>query len=378
MKLILIEDDPNIVKILKKAIEEKNLATEELVVAEFVEAEEKIRSVRPDIVILDIFRGNFTEHEAEGSKALDFIWNEHFCPVIVYSAMPEEVKNDYENHPFVHYVKKGVASTEAVMEKLEGIKPYVDSLKKVERYVHKTFSSVMKEIAPYAFRVHGKNDPRVATAIRQAARRRLAAQMNELLGDDEKLAPWEQYIFPPISEEIRLGDILRKKADTLDDLDPNAFRLVLTPSCDLETGGGNREPKVGRALVSRCCPEWEGLKQALNIEKKSPKNREKIESLLNAGHSNGIILLPELKGLIPSMATSLRKLDLVPTGEIGNSGSSEEIEYERIASLDSPFREMVSWAYIQIAGRPGLPERDTEAWVNEIPDELDSVKEENE
>ena len=378
MKLILIEDESRIVKALKKAIKEKNLATEEPVAAEFAEAEEKIKAVRPDVVILDIFEGNPEEHEDEGSKSLDFIWKAHFRPVIVYSAMPENVRDNYPDHPFIHYVKKGRGSTKKVMEKLERIKPYVDSLKKVEEYVDDTFRSVMKKVAPYAFKVYGEDDPQVVAAtIRQAARRRLAAQMDELSSDDEKLAPWEQYIFPPISEEIRLGDILRKK-NTSDGLDPSAFRLVLTPSCDLETGGGARNRKVEKVLVSQCCSVWKGLKQALNIEKKTAKNKEKIEHLLNAGHSNGIIPLPELKDLVPPMAANLRKLDLVSTDDIENSDSSEEVKYERIASLDSPFREMVSWAYMQIAGRPGLPERDIETWINEIPDGFDSVKKENE
>lgn len=62
------------------------------------------------------------------------------------------------------------------------------------------------------------------------------------------------------------------------------------------------------------------------------------------------------------MAANLRKLELIAVDEI--------VDYERIASLDSPFREMVSWAYMQIAGRPGLPERDFDAWYKEICDAL--------
>ena len=363
MKLVLVENDCDIIDTLKEAIEEKNLASVEPEETGFEGAEEKIRSVRPDVVILDIFDGDIAKQMDKGSESMEFIWKDHFCPVIVYSARPEKIKNDYGEHPFVYYVEKGSDSEEKVVEKLEEIRPYVDSLKNAEEYVYRAFSSVMKEVAPYAFRTYGEDAERRVVAIRQAARRRLAAQMDELSGEDGGIAPWEQYVFPPISGELRLGDILKEKTAEADN--PNAFRLVLTPSCDL---AGKK--KVENVLVSRCRPVKKGFGKAVGGDKVSGKNRDKVKSFLSAGHSNGIIPLPRLEGLIPSMAADLRNLELVPADEIGNSESSEKIGYERTASLDSPFREMVSWAYLQVAGRPGLPERDIDAWVKEISDEL--------
>ena len=370
MKLLLIEDDRDIIDSLKEVIEKKNLASVrqgDLEDSGFGEAEEKIRSMRPEVVILDIFDGEPAKQMSTGAKSLDFIWNEHFCPVIVYSAMPEKIKNDYRKHPFVHYVKKGADSEEKVLGKLEEIVPYVESLKNAEEYVYKTFSSVMKRVAPYAFHTYQEDEERRTVAIRQAARRRLAAQMDELSGKDGIIAPWEQYVFPPISREIRLGDILKKRAAASDD--PNAFRLVLTPSCDLAG-----EKKVEDVLVARCCPVEEALAKAVNIRKINSRNKDKVKSFLSAGHSNGIIPLPELAGLVPSMSADLRSLKLVPVQQIENPASSEKTKYERIASLDSPFREMVSWAYLQVAGRPGLPERDINAWLEEVRVEIDAGK----
>lgn len=61
------------------------------------------------------------------------------------------------------------------------------------------------------------------------------------------------------------------------------------------------------------------------------------------------------------MAANLRDLQLVPMQQIGNG-----TEFSRIAAIDSPFRELVAWAYLQIACRPGLPERDLSSWAKEI------------
>ena len=376
MKFLLVDDDFDSVESLIDLMKE-NPRNEVIYEKDFRKATEKIKSDRPDVIVLDRIEGELTDHIDKGSEVLSFIskeyWKKHFCPVIVYSAMAEVIENEedeYKEHPFIHYVNKGFGSDDKVMKKLAEIEPHIGILGEVEEYVYETFSSVMTEVAPYVFEEYTDAAERI-DVMKRAARRRLAAKMDELSSGSYKLAPWEQYIFPPISEEIRLGNILMKKSDTSDGLDPNAFQLVLTPSCDLETGGGERERKVKKVLVSQCCSVQEVLQKALALiniiedkeTTKKEKKKKKMEAFLNAGYSNGIIPLPKLEGRIPTMAADLRRLELIPENDI-------EKNYKIIASLDSPFREMVSWAYMQIAGRPGLPERDFDAWYKEIRDAL--------
>ena len=371
MKLLFVEDNPETVEFLRERIKEEGLAKKKPPVKKFKEAVKTIKEIRPDVIILDIFDGDPAKERKEGRKSLDFIWGEHFCPVIVYSAFPEEM--EHEEHPFIHSVQKGRESEESVLEKLKEIKQHIDTIKSVEQYVHETFSSVLKEVAPYAFDAYEGNSRE--DALKRATRRRLAARMDELSNEDDKsLAPWEQYIFPPISTQFRLGDVLMEKAR--DSSDPKAFRIVLTPSCDLEKHNGIR--KVKNVLVSRCCPMKKGIGKSISNLVKVPKNSEqkkgnekKIKNLLSQGHSNGIIPLPALKDKIPSMAADLRDLQLIPVEKIGTQESPGVVEYVSVASLDSPFREMVSWAYLQIAGRPGLPDRDFREWIKEILEECE-------
>ena len=62
------------------------------------------------------------------------------------------------------------------------------------------------------------------------------------------------------------------------------------------------------------------------------------------------------------MAVYLKDLELILLERINGEGKT----FERVASIDSPFRELVAWAYMQVACRPGLPDRDTETWSEEI------------
>ena len=63
------------------------------------------------------------------------------------------------------------------------------------------------------------------------------------------------------------------------------------------------------------------------------------------------------------MTAELKRLQLIDLKLIGEN---DECEYCRVASVDSPFREMITWAYLQVTGRPGLPDRDFDDWADHI------------
>ena len=363
MKLLFIDDDYSSIEPLIEIIGNKP-EKEICHIKEFGKAREKIKSFRPDIVILDIFYGDPSNDRGTGLKSLDFIWANRFRPVIVYSAadeetMEEKITDEHKRHPFIYCFRKGQKDIKNVEESLIKIKPHVDILRSVEEYLDEAFSSVMKELVPYTFGA-GENQQQ-SDIVKRAVRRRLAARMDELSSEDEKLTPWEQYVFPPISKKtIRMGDVIKEK--TADGTTPDAFRIVLSPSCDLANS------KVENVLVGRCRSVGETLINA-GFAKNTKWDKIK-KSFLTQGHSNGIVPLPKLTDLIPLMAANLRTLELVPVKKIAEN-------YERVASLDSPFREMVSWAYMQIAGRPGLPERDLDSWAKEISEELKATKNED-
>ena len=166
-------------------------------------------------------------------------------------------------------------------------------------------------------------------------------------------------------QDIQLGDILKKDGGGSDD--PASFCVVLTPSCDLVATGG-RVPKVDKVLVAGCCFMDDGLKCTSwpNITTPNLKKRLK-DSVLSRGYFESIIPFPALAGQIPTMVANLNDLEFIPIANIGFS----DVSFIRIASVDSPFRELISWAYLQVACRPGLPDRNFESWKDEI---VDSVK----
>ena len=363
LRIMFIDDDPSSVQDAAELLDE-NYPKLQKRTMNFEEAKECLRSFRPDIVVLDIWKGSIGDSEAESSKIYDSIWDEQFCPVIVYSADSDKVDeaNGCE-HPLVLGVTKGRDSDERVLSTVRKFAPYIESVKEGEENVRIAFYRAMRDVAPDVFRNY-EDEKQRADSILRASRRRVAALMDDPLPDDGELAAWEQYLCPPVSNDPQLGDVLRLADGSSDD--PNAFRLVLTPSCDL-VASNDRTPKVKEVLVAKCCSIRKGL-QRIGIHGKL-KNALSKHHIFTQGYSGPIILLPQLSGRIPSMAANLRDLELIPLKKII---SSEREEYGIVASIDSPFRELVSWAYLQISCRPGLPNRDIQSWRQEVINAVES------
>ena len=354
MKILFIDDMQDSVA------DASDLITQELEnslvgFVEFGDAEGKLRDFQPHIVVLDLSGGQPHDHH-EGFGVHDYIWDNRFCPVIVYSAYVQAYKDEYgEDHPLIKCVEKGSESPQMVLREIKDLVPLVDALKKTEEQVNLQFSKSLREVAPIAAKT--LSDATLAEVLVRAGRRRVAAMMDEPLVQGEKLASWEHYLWPPVSENVLLADVLMTKDADKDD--PKSFRIVLTPSCDMVQTGG-RDPKVDKVLVAKCysMPEAQEL-----VGLKGARVSRLKDRMLNQGYAQAIIPLPKLEGLIPTMAANLHSLELIDIQEVG---TGEGRKYQRVASCDSPFRELVAWAYIQNAGRPGLPERDLDTWATEI------------
>ena len=351
IKILFIDDDAESVEDARQCIIDAIPDTVSLDVSNFEDANPRITSFQPDIVVLDLTVE--PNDPSEGFTVHDFIWKTRFCPIIVYSAFTERYEDQYPKHPFIEVVKKGSGSDQRVLEAVQKLQPQIDSLQMTEAEVRNCLAVSMREVAPLAFREISDVNQRMEV-IRRSGRRRIAALMDEPLPNEAAIAAWEQYIYPPISsDDPQLGDIL-KTADG-DANDSASFRVVLTPSCDMVSS----RPKVKEVLVAKCCAMSDAL---TSVGMGGVKNSDRIqERILTPGYLQSIIPFPKLEGVIPTMAADLRELELVKFEDIVSNRN-----FTRVASIDSPFRELVAWAYMQISCRPGLPNRNTTAWADEI------------
>lgn len=358
LRVLLIDDELQSVETL---IEELKGEIEGIIpeTKGFDDANTALLDFVPDVVILDIFRGGATpDGDTAGLDPCKFIWGTCFCPLVVYSAQPDIVSDQIPEHPFVRLVQKGSGSEAKVISYIKEFIPHVEALNKVQNDIRQHVNRELKNVAPLVFNKITNVDKRKAVFVR-AARRRIAAMMDEPLG--EEIASWEQYLYPPVGVVLLTGDIIRKSKG--EEQDPESYYIILTPSCDMAFDDRGKT-KVDKVLVA-CCTNVEKMLPEVKADETTgiEKLREKLLPFLRRGYGSYCIPLPEFPGVFPAMVAQLKNLKLIELSKIGND---KRLEYYRVTSVDSPFREMITWAYIQITGRPGLPERDFDAWADEI------------
>ena len=369
MLLLFIEDNESSVQPVINRLQGEQTDVE-CIVKDFGDASVWLGTNRPDVVSLDmVLDGSSGDARLAGQPIHDHIWQNNFCPIIVYSAQPEEFTAEDGSHPFVRLLKKGKGSPAQFAKIINEFRPHVNALRTAETQVRREFAVAMRDFAPKVFEQIESPEER-QRIITRSGRRRLAAQMDDFTdyeGGDEtnRLAAWEHYLCPPVDADLVLGDILRTKGCDVNN--PESYRVVLTPSCDLVASGG-RSPKVPNVLVAKCFGMKEAL-AAVNIilGAKAKKNEDKLSSVLSQSFIRNIFPFPRFANIIPTMAADFKQLELIPFDRLHDG-------FDRVASLDSPFREVVSWAYMQTGCRPALPDRELDYWISEIVEAVKRVE----
>jgi CTP synthase len=180
--------------------------------------------------------------------------------------------------------------------------------------------------------------------------------MDETVHEQERgLLGWEQYLLPPVGNGLIMGDVIRLSSGSRDD--PSCYYVILSPSCDIQPG---RE-KVSTVVAARCSDSNEYVTKGIQA-KNTDQVRRRLPSSLNDAHANGFAILPALPGGFPCLSVNMRNLTMIALNDIAQEGDQTK-GYVRVVSIDSPFREQLAWAYLEIACRPGLPNRDHDTTV---------------
>ncbi|SUS03573.1 conserved hypothetical protein [uncultured Defluviicoccus sp.] len=352
--VLIVEDDQTMFELLKASLAAAD-ATLDVRHTSFGDAPASVRQALPDVIILDLFLDNVGEGEAAAKPTWDLVLREHFCPVVIHSAHEEEAYSGYQ-HPYVRYERKNAASVAKVIAHIAGFRPQMTEFRSLRLDLTKRAGEALKETSKLLAK-NGNLTADQEKVVLRSARRRVAASFDET--DDHEYG-WERYIVPPVSKTLMMGDILFERGKL--DMAPESFRLVLTPSCDLVPG---RPRTVSHALVATCAP-FGKFQTAAKINPGTPeaKLREKLPVELTRDQVAGFAPLPGLPGIFPTMCVDVRGLALIPTSDISLDGTDKP--FLRRASMDSPFREQLMWAYLQIAGRPATPALNPAKLLDEI------------
>ena len=247
MRVLIVDDDADVRQSLQETINEA-AGDWEVRDQGFESVPETLASFRPDAVVLDLVQGDVTE-PAEGNRSFQLIRSQWFCPVVVYSGF--QAQQHFE-HPLVKTIVKGANADEDVVNCLEQFAPLAEVIRGVHREFDERIREALRDSVPLLraqmeTAADGQND----VVLPRAVRRLVAARMDADASGGGELKAWERFVVPALGQHLLSADLLRRSDSAWTNAE--AFRLVLTPSCDLFPHGGN-EPRAERILVARCEP----------------------------------------------------------------------------------------------------------------------------
>jgi hypothetical protein len=364
--VLMIDDDADVIATLREHFAQHAQGTTFLEESNFAAALETVKNKRPDVLILDVYQGNpATGNIAVGPVWAD-VWKGWFCPIVFYSAGDVDLDPaPPDGHPFICTIPKGAGTEQQVLAAVNEYAPHVSAIRSVQQELGNVTHSVLRDVARHVFEVETDAARRGDMLVR-VARRRVAAKMDEALTETaEPLYPWEQYIHPPLSAHLLLGDILRVSGANA--ADPTAYRLVMTPTCDLVSHGNPPKCKVDAVLAVKACDPKTFVSKGLNLPLTTADNKlkEKLRTSLNDAHQAGIAVLPEFPGVVPLLGLDFRDLAVIPVADIALAQEPGKA-LTRVASIDSPFREFIAWGFLQINCRPGIPPRSMQSVVDAL------------
>ena len=351
MKILFIEDDESAIQGIKDFCDEHEYSYEH---PPFDEALSYIDNYDPDILILDL--KNNEADGFEGCGILDKAWEHNFRPTCVFSGqiVQSTVEQEKYQSPLVCFVDKG--DDNPVKDFIIKISPYIDSIREVRNETHKAmrksfdfFDMVVKDSI---------TNPGIIASL--CGNRIKSYFDNENSNVD--MPVWSQYIYPILNDEFSTGDIIMLKNSSPETKIQNKFFVILSQSCDIA------HKKVSDLLVAKCYDINCLLrKKYVSEDEYEMRTVDELKTILNAGFTNEFFPLPSIDGVIPDIVINLKQLKLIPISRLSN-------DYTKIASLSSPYKERLIWAYMQTACRPGVPDLDVECWSGTL---LPQVKEDS-
>ncbi len=329
-----------------------------------------------DVIVLDWFEDVADDNDI-GESILTGFWENGYRPVVVFSAHADAIAltEEMQKSNLVKMYVKDAEGEEQLLTYLKENELYFKALSDFRKDVGKVILNSFNAIEPMKSLEEGFIGNEVLKFI--LAKRMVSAFNLENYQID--LPSWGMYIYPPVSNTLTTGDILRKVGETIDVDDACNYKVVISQACDI---AHNKTKKI---LCLNCYTMESGIINALQSEvshslknvsgiskddRKKTKNmivQQKFSYAMNAGFYLKWALLPELKGVCPDMSVDLKNVEPVEPEKI--SVSCENLngqEYYRVASLDPQYVTQLVWGYMQNACRPGAPDRNVEEWARRV------------
>ena len=360
--VLLVEDDKENLHLLLKTLPESILGykLEWDPCDSFEEAIKRIKVHRYDMIVTDIYldrpekgdKGKYPE-DAKAMNIVKEIRETRFCPIIVFSSAspPEKLASE----PFIKYADKTAPGDKDLINKLSEL--ISTGIPGIARRLHddldRASGSYLWDFLEGNWEQLRENGLKNPSVLERLVRRRAALQIGRLNPESNDpsevkiVEGVEYYIHPPVSDDMRLGEILKRKSD-------GSFRVILTPHCYLETQSNSEEPRAEYILLANTVPANEMLNMYPPQGKTKHKKLKSLSKMMQSPARDNR-LKPEgrywfLPGFLdmPDLYIDLLQIESIPYRDV-------LAQFERHSVLDTPFAEALQSSYAKFISTVGVP-----------------------
>lgn len=367
-RILCVDDEHGIVDNVRDFLEDEEVdafGSKPVVTTDtkFDDSLTQLERSRFDLLILDVRVGaGGGDDEEAGLRALEQIRERRFLPVVFYTNIPGAVEH-LATSPLIHVVEK-TRGLDSLLKAVRGA--FATGLPEVNRALIRHVEDVQRE---YMWDFVGNNwerfgeTPDRASLAHLLARRlavslsgsgveRLAAALGEEAppAAEGRVEPMRYYLLPWVEKTPLAGDLYHGRIGDIE-----GYWVLLTPSCDL----ANEPVKAEFVLLAKCLPleeqqEYRAWREKLPVP--GPAQKKKLELLMRNRREKTqperYYFLPAALTL-PNLIVDLQQIEKIPTAELD--------QFDRLASLDSPFAEALVALFTRYFGRLGTPDLNTDS-----------------
>lgn len=389
-RILIVDDDEELAPLIADSIRAaaRNDAGNEPAVeieSVFDAALERLATEKFDLVILDVRDQPGATHGREdapsypGTTVFERIRQHRFIPIIFYTAVPAEIQS-HDNPPFVQVVSK--IAEDHVLELRNAVKQAFQSdFPTIYRLLENHSASVMREFmiefVENNWDILSENRADMMHLLVRHLSTSLghgAASMTAELGygpgdeSDDTVHPARYYAALP-SSDYATGDILRSPpsgSTSGNEREAESWYVIVTPSCDFVFRRGRRYSEYVVLVECRrlsSFPEYQQLMSngPVDSEQATKRLRSLLDSRPYKQQADRYHYLPDA-WKVPDLIVDNQLVVSVPYDDLVKN-------YEKVASLDSPFAEELVHQFTRYIGRLGTPDLDLDAIVARMVDQ---------
>ena len=357
LKLLIVEDNEEQIKLYKDAIDEFNAGSDIKINIEIGNnLEEGLKQIRTNdfdaaIIDLRLDSRDMKDINGKGKEIIREIKSNLRFPVFVLTAYPGDIDANLAipNVFYKVYEQTKIDTTDVLKEMTDIYKTGITKIMGSKGIIEKTLQKVFwGNIADSM--VYWKKEVEDKDKIEKVLSRHILAHLVESLklteeGEFEKCHPAEVYIMPPVKKDFFTGDILKDKTS-------EEYFLILTPACDMELRkqkDNSIKRKADKITLAKLI-EFNRIQEVGKyIENQSNTKKEKVEEYIK-----------NTKGrfhYLPSFGTQILGF-LIDFQDINHIDQKELTSYDRVASIDEPFLKDIIARFTSYYARQGSPDLD--------------------